>query len=71
MTSTSRAPTTRTWPSGSASTTASAPDLARTEAVSTFTLLAQEMLATMRIDGPRPWKEHHIVRGLEALPVAW
>jgi hypothetical protein len=39
--------------------------------VSTFTLLAQEMLATMRIDGPVGWKEHHIVRGLEALPVAW
>jgi hypothetical protein len=29
------------------------------------------MLATMHIDGPHPWKEHHIVRGLEALPVAW
>jgi hypothetical protein len=25
----------------------------------------------MHIDGPHPWKEHHIVRGLEALPVAW
>ncbi len=45
--------------------------LARTEAVSTFTLLAREMLATMRIDGAVGWKEHHIVRGLEALPVAW
>jgi hypothetical protein len=45
--------------------------LARAEAVSTFTLLAHEMLATMRLDGPAEWKEHHIVRGLEALPVAW
>jgi cytochrome P450 PksS len=46
-------------------------NLARAEAVSTFTLLAQEMLATMHIDGPVAWKEHHIVRGLEALPIAW
>jgi cytochrome P450 len=46
-------------------------NLARAEAVSTFTLLAQEMLATMRIAGPAEWKEHHIVRGLEALPVSW
>jgi cytochrome P450 len=47
-------------------------NLAWAEAESTFTLLAQEqMLATMRIDGPVRWKEHHIVRGLEALPVAW
>ncbi|MCU1658642.1 MAG: cytochrome [Pseudonocardiales bacterium] len=45
--------------------------LARGEAVSTFRLLAQEMLATMRIDGPIAWKDHHIVRGLEALPIAW
>ena len=45
--------------------------LARAEAVSTFTLLAREMLATMRLDGPAEWKDHHIVRGLEALPVAW
>jgi cytochrome P450 len=45
--------------------------LARAEAVSTFTLLAQEMLATMRIDGPIQAKDHHIVRGLEALPIAW
>ena len=47
-------------------------NLAWAEAESTFTLLAQEeMLATMRIDGPIQWKEHHIVRGLAALPVAW
>jgi cytochrome P450 len=46
-------------------------NLARAEAVSTFTLLAHEMLATMRIDGPVAWKDHHIVRGLEALPIAW
>jgi len=25
----------------------------------------------MRLDGPVEWKDHHIVRGLEALPVAW
>ena len=46
-------------------------NLARAEAVGTFTLLADEMLATMRIDGPVQWKDHHIIRGLEALPVAW
>ncbi len=46
-------------------------NLARAEAVSTFTLLAKEMLATMRIDGPVRWQQHHIIRGLEALPVAW
>jgi cytochrome P450 len=46
-------------------------NLARAEAVSTFMLLAQEMLATMRLDGPAQWKDHHIVRGLEALPVTW
>ena len=46
-------------------------NLAWAEAESTFTLLAHEMLATMRLDGPVLWKEHHIVRGLEALPVAW
>jgi cytochrome P450 PksS len=45
--------------------------LARAEAVSTFTLLAEDMLATMRIDGPTEWKDHHIVRGPEALPIAW
>jgi cytochrome P450 len=45
--------------------------LARTEAVSTFSILAEEMLATMRLDGPIAWKDHHIVRGLEALPIAW
>jgi len=46
-------------------------NLARAEAVTTFTLLAQEMLATMRIDGPVRWQPHHIIRGLEALPIAW
>jgi cytochrome P450 len=46
-------------------------NLARAEAISTFTLLAQEMLVTMRINGPIQWKQHHIVRGLEALPIAW
>ena len=30
-----------------------------------------EMLATMHVNGPIRWKQHHIVRGLEALPVAW
>lgn len=45
--------------------------LARAEAVSTFALLARDMLATMRIDGPIRWKDHHIVRGLVALPITW
>jgi cytochrome P450 len=46
-------------------------NLARAEAVGTFTLLAQQVLATMRIDGPVRWADHHIIRGLEALPVGW
>ena len=45
--------------------------LARAEAVSTFTILAQTILADMRLDGAIAWKDHHIVRGLEALPVRW
>jgi cytochrome P450 len=46
-------------------------NLARAEAVSTFTLLAEQMLATMRTDGPIRWTQHHIIRGLEALPISW
>jgi cytochrome P450 len=46
-------------------------NLARAEAVSTFTLLAKDMLATMRINGPVDWKDHHIVRCLDGLPITW
>lgn len=45
--------------------------LARAEANSTFGALAQGFLRDMRIDGVVDWKDHHIVRGLDALPVRW
>jgi cytochrome P450 len=46
-------------------------NLARAEAVSTFTLLARDMLATMRLNGPTEWADHHIVRCLNQLPITW
>jgi cytochrome P450 len=45
--------------------------LARAEAVTTFTILAETILPDMHIEGETSWKDHHIVRGLEALHLRW
>ncbi|MET7400884.1 cytochrome P450 [Dactylosporangium sp. NPDC005572] len=45
--------------------------LARSELVAAFNSMARTCLADMAIDGPIVWRDHHIVRGLEALRIRW